>query len=1233
MSFVEYFQAITGNTPFPWQQRMYEEFARGNIPSTANIPAGLGKTSVVIIWLIALALHPDKMPRRLVYVVNRRTVVDQTTTEVEKVRTALTKPELARVHDGLAKLCALPLPKPEEPSKTSPLAISTLRGQFAANREWSADPTRPAVIIGTVDMVGSGLLFSRYTVGFKLRPHHAAFLAQDSLLVHDEAHLEPAFQKLLESIVTEQNSSNDPRKLRVMELSATTRSESAAPFKITKEDKDNDSIKNRLHAMKKLSLVILYDGEKEQEKITECALSLADSKRAVLIFVRSVVDATKIAVEIGKKAGTDRVLTLTGTMRGEERDKLVKQPVFKRFLPPDPKETPAVGDTVWLVATSAGEVGVNFSADEMICDLSTYESMAQRLGRLNRFGECADSTVTVVCPAVIGKKDKQGKITQTEMDIARERTLALLQKLGGDACPAALERLNAAERLAAFSPPPQMRTATAIQYDAWVLTSIRKPIAARPPVAPFLHGEDEWQPPETHIAWRDDPEIIKGLLLEAYPPEDLLDDFPLKPHELLRDTSKRIAETLSSRIEKYFQELNVDEKDRELPPAWLISESGATDIFPLISSDELRLAYMRPNHNSANKSLIKTHKSTLEDKIANAILILPSCLAGISAQGLLDSDAKADNSPDVARIEGVRFRLRSSCSEVPTEHATAYRLVRVVDTCLNDEKGKESPHRYWLWLDAKNKVDAGKKTALKPETLTDHTEAVVSNVAAIAGKLFPNEPAPEEPNLYRCLCIAAKLHDTGKDRQPWQRGIGNTAYDRAKPETIFAKSGSSMRRRNLSQKYRHEFGALGSAAAHALTQDEFVGLSEMERDIVLHLIAAHHGRARPHFPVEEIFDYNCSPDVSMALSTEIPLRFGRLQQKFGRWGLVWLESILRSADYAASAGIVADKQDIPVHSTSRTPYVPTTCKQNNNFSIISLRVDVFNPGHFFACCGLFELADKLWPGILAHFEQDGVTKQWNFVLKGALHDEKQVKFSLASLLKSFANSELSATDNQMEIDSDSDDIDTEIDNTNDSDTKEAKAPPLHLGAPFNLHLDWWDTARGGTTALKVWAGSMNCLRIARAMQNAVGQIVEQTSFLDTAEDILFDARVVYESSSASKKKPKKVEPFYFDALRGPNADSRDVGFSPNSMKLETVAAPSAEILCLIGLQRAIPAPTSKPRQFVYYLWTQSLPITLLGAAINGLLPRQHHAYQFESWFRTSQKKHKAFLPAQYLAKK
>src|SRR5215213_8072181 len=115
--FNETFYTLTGNSPFPWQRSLYERFVLGDFPSSCNLPTGLGKTAVIPVWLIALANAPAAVPRRLVYVVNRRTVVDQATREAEKVRGRLTG-ELA---GRLRALSAVPT--------DPPLAISTLRGQ------------------------------------------------------------------------------------------------------------------------------------------------------------------------------------------------------------------------------------------------------------------------------------------------------------------------------------------------------------------------------------------------------------------------------------------------------------------------------------------------------------------------------------------------------------------------------------------------------------------------------------------------------------------------------------------------------------------------------------------------------------------------------------------------------------------------------------------------------------------------------------------------------------------------------------------------------------------------------------------------------------------------------------------------------------------------------------------------------------------------------------------------
>ena len=128
--FMQAFRALTSHEAMPWQVALYERCVRGDFPASCNLPTGLGKTSIIHIWLIALAAAPAHVPRRLVYVVNRRTVVDQATREAEKIRANLGK--IPALGAGLAKLCAM--------EADPPLAISTLRGQFAL-LAFSSSPT------------------------------------------------------------------------------------------------------------------------------------------------------------------------------------------------------------------------------------------------------------------------------------------------------------------------------------------------------------------------------------------------------------------------------------------------------------------------------------------------------------------------------------------------------------------------------------------------------------------------------------------------------------------------------------------------------------------------------------------------------------------------------------------------------------------------------------------------------------------------------------------------------------------------------------------------------------------------------------------------------------------------------------------------------------------------------------------------------------------------------------
>ena len=246
---------------------------------------------------------------------------------------------------------------------------------------------------------------------------------------------------------------------------------------------------------------------------------------------------------------------------------------------------------------------------------------------------------------------------------------------------------------------------------------------------------------------------------------------------------------------------------------------------------------------------------------------------------------------------------------------------------------------------------------------------------------------------------------------------------------------------------------------------------------------------------------------------------------------------------------------------------------------IRINVDPTNPGHFFACCGLLELANRVSEGAEGWFESGA------FCIKSAA--------SLGELVTAIAAAELVQTDKT-----------------------DATASPIFMEAPFRLRLDWWKMDDPALSQLKVWAGTMESFRIARAMQHTMREAIFRT------ENLLNIGLVAYDVDDNTKK----VEPFYFDARRGPNAHSRDVGFSPNDLGLTTTAFPAVEFLCLIGLQRCKPLPTSSPRIYDYYTWTNPLPPLLLPPAVSGHLPSTS-GYRFESWFRTGQKKHKAFLTA------
>lgn len=914
--FSKRFQELTGNAPLAWQFRLFEKhFATNSFRPVIDLPTGLGKTMVMAIWLIAREVN-DKLPRRLIYVVDRRTVVDQATKEAEKLQRG--DKELGLVGVGEDKL-----------------SISTLRGQFADNRTWSRDPSKPAIVIGTVDLIGSALLFSGYRSGYKTKPLNAGLLGQDSLLVLDEAHLSKPFEKLITSISTFQSGQGSPMK--VICMSAT--SDSSLPErtftlqfdghgKLSGEDATDTIVGKRWNAKKSLTIAPPVESKKLNATLADAAIELANDESAVgkriVVFVRKPDDARTIAklireseikteVTTGKKPKTIKsypyagsVEVLTGTMRGLERDELVEKEVFKNrwFNGKLDPSSEANKPPVFLIATSAGEVGFDLNADHMVCDATTIDSLIQRLGRVNRRGD-GNAIIQLFVAA-----PKDGKPIELKgYELAIDNTIKLLQEVSENheinVSPRNIAALKSGrwrgKYAAACSPEPTMVELTDILLDAWSMTSVTTPMPGRPDVAPWLRGIDD-ELPQTTLCWRAELDLLKNDPRPEKALEAIFNKHRIRPHECLTTNSYRVVEFLQ-KITK--------------------SNGGRPEL--LESRVVLKLGI---------RIICKNVKELIEDRgILNAdpTLVFPASFGGIDKAGMLSHEAISSNNEPESSL---------TCSLDVADHdnygprVDAQTRIRIlIERTENGWKALPMPGGKPIsdYFELKNTYDTStllftdlRKTGLRvrlvhpisfdehddcakslvmlaplenkskkeDQTLSEHVHAVESEAKRIADEL-----RFREDDLIRiALEFAARWHDEGKKADIWQRFAYGPALD-GSPLGKMAKARDPKSLRG----YRHEFGSLLRIhhPERHLPNECVQPVNVEAYDLALHLIATHHGAGRPHFGEAVYADFN---DVERdAIHTDSIRRFSRLQRKYGWWHLAWLENLLRCADAMASA--------------------------------------------------------------------------------------------------------------------------------------------------------------------------------------------------------------------------------------------------------------------------------------------------------------------------------------------
>ncbi len=194
-------------------------------------------------------------------------------------------------------------------------------------------------------------------------------------------------------------------------------------------------------------------------------------------------------------------------------------------------------------------------------------------------------------------------------------------------------------------------------------------------------------------------------------------------------------------------------------------------------------------------------------------------------------------------------------------------------------------YRFWYWYKRLERGDdPGGDASRKAITWQHHTDDMTRNASKNAENLLEHDA-----DLRKALIVAARWHDRGKRRVLWQRSIG-------RPDDLsgvwYAKSDPKWPVTLIRTGYRHEFGSLVDIHAEAELKLELQSLPELVQQVVLHLIAVHHGYGRPHFPSDRSFDPDPRGLDTLAIAQDVPIRLASLQRRFGRWGLAFLESLL-----------------------------------------------------------------------------------------------------------------------------------------------------------------------------------------------------------------------------------------------------------------------------------------------------------------------------------------------------
>lgn len=383
-----WFSEVTGFQPFDWQRQLGSRELCGN--RLIRIPTGLGKTEGVLgAWLFS-AIHEkrDEWPRRLVWCLPMRVLVEQTAARaramIDRLPTSVGNDDKPQVH--------------------------VLMGGEDTD-QWYLEPQRPAVLIGTQDMLVSRALNRGYASARARWPMEFGLLNQDCLWVMDEVQLMDV--GLVTSVQLQAfRNADESRRLKPCHtwwMSATLQSSwlntvdfsdqleplQDAAIAIPSEDRTGTA----WETTKPLNVATISPKDKDTERMNQWSKLILDAHknadcdktgRVTLVIVNRVEHAQAIHARLKADVRADpdapQLELIHSRFRGIERRKWVE-----RFLSREPCEDKSTN--LIIVSTQVVEAGVDISASAMVTQLAPWPSLVQRFGRAARYQGTAAVTV------------------------------------------------------------------------------------------------------------------------------------------------------------------------------------------------------------------------------------------------------------------------------------------------------------------------------------------------------------------------------------------------------------------------------------------------------------------------------------------------------------------------------------------------------------------------------------------------------------------------------------------------------------------------------------------------------------------------------------------------------------------------------------------------------------------------------------------------------------------------